>query len=141
MGSSPKPAKQEVIDPEYALSAEARYNRIGQSGPGGTARYVQGPGGNTEIQTRLSPELQELMGRRYGLAMTDSAEQKMPPQMLALAQALAGKVGGRLGVDMSGMAPMQLGTSPVRQQRQWTNPAELPADQVSLPPQMNYRGG
>ncbi len=120
MGSS-KPPKQEVIDPAYQLGLEARYNRIGQSGPGGSARYGRGPGGNTEIQTQLSPQMQQLMGYRGGLAMTPSTNRRMNPQLNELANAILGRVGSRRGLDFSGGSPFELMQAP-RSGRRWTGP-------------------
>ncbi len=135
MGSS-KPPKQEVIDPAYQLALEAQYNRVGQSGPGGSARYGRGANGNTEVQTLLSPQMQQILNQRGGLAMTQSTNQQMNPQLNQLANAILGRIGQRNGLDLSGGNPWELaGQAPQRQTMDWSNPEALPPDRVVIPQQ------
>jgi len=132
MGTSKAP-KQEIIDPNYAAAAQAYWNRVGQSGPGGSTRYVRGPGGNSELQTMLSPEMRQILSRRAGLAMTDSSNMQVQPGMNQLAGALRDRIMGRLGITGS-FDPMQLAAAPPsRAQFDWQNPTELPPDQVQMP--------
>lgn len=140
MGSS-KPPKQEVPDAARTLALEARYNRVGQSGPGGSARYGRGPGGNTEIQTLLSPQMQQILNQRGGLAMTQSTNQQMNPELNDLANAILGRIGQRNGLNLGGGAPWQLmGQAPQRQIMDWSKPAALPPDEVIIPDPPKKKG-
>jgi hypothetical protein len=89
----------------------------------------------------LSPQMQAIMGQRGGLAMTNSTNRRMNPQLNELANAILGKVGQRRGLDFSQGSPFELMQAPPqRQQMDWTNPEALPPDVVQIPQQPPRRG-
>ncbi len=139
--SSGDPPKQQVIDPWDAAQAQAYWNRVGQSGPGGSTRYSRNANGQPELQTLISDNLLPLMSSRMGLALTRSRNLQASPQQNSIFNALQQRIAARQGANIDGMAPAQLGYAPERAQFDWQNPAALAPDAVAMPPPKNNRRG
>lgn len=99
-GSSPKQPKPQ--DPTKAIELQARYNRVGQVTPFGSARYVGDETNGYNVETTLSPGMQGLVDRGMRLAGTDSERYQRPQGFQNLMQAIQGRVANRYGAQGSG---------------------------------------
>lgn len=97
-GSSKQP---KPVDPAELIRLQAQYNRVGQSGPFGSARYHEGPGG-TEIQTELAPQMQGLVDNQFRRANTESTRYQLPPQFAGLQNSLLNRVSQRYAGPQAG---------------------------------------
>jgi hypothetical protein len=95
MASAPKPPKP--VDPLTIINAETQANRVGRTGPFGSALYGTGPNGQATINTELSPQMQQLVDRQFGLANTNAQRLSLPEGFSGLQNALMQRVGGNLG--------------------------------------------
>lgn len=91
------------------IDQQARANRVNVQTPFGAQNYQTNPDGTQTLVTTLGPQGQQLVDRSMGLAMQDSQQMQVPQQINDIAGALAGRVGGRLGVQTNG--PIQLSGS------------------------------
>ena len=103
--SSSKPRTVAPQDPRIAIEAQARYNRVGQRNPFGSALYETNPDGSAVVNTDLSPGMNALIDRQGQLAMTDSNRARVAPGLSMLASALMQNYGRRRGLSAD-----QLGT-------------------------------
>lgn len=112
-------AKQ--LDP--LLQLQDKYNRVGVETPFGSQNYRTNPDGTRTLVTTLGPQGQQLVDRSMGLAMTDSEQMHVPQQVNDIAAALAGRVGGRFGLQTG--QPMQLGTGQSQKPPQGQQPPPM----------------
>lgn len=93
---------------------QARYNRVGQVNPFGSALYRGNENDGYNVETTLSPEMQGLVNRGMSLAGTDSERYQRPRGMMDLMQAIQGRVGQRygLGSQTGGLPPPRESTPP-----------------------------
>lgn len=89
----PKPKDIDVPDPRDIMRTEAEYNRVNTSGPFGEVSWD----GNTQ-RTELSPQMQQLQDRMFGLAMQDSQQVETPDFLRDIAGGIMSNVGQRYGV-------------------------------------------
>lgn len=108
-GKAPKPQ-----DPLPAIQLQARYNRVGQRNPFGSALYTGNEQDGYNVETTLSPQMQALVDRGQGLAMQDSQRYERPAGLMNLAQAIQGRVGQRYGMggQSGGLPPPRESTPP-----------------------------
>jgi hypothetical protein len=108
---------------EPLLQLQDKYNRVGVETPFGAQNYRTNPDGTRTLVTSLGPQGQQLVDRSMGLAMTDSEQMHVPQQMNDIASALAGRVGGRFGIQTGG--PMQIGTGQAQKPPQGQQPPPM----------------
>ena len=120
------------------LELQARTNRVGVETPYGSQNYRTNPDGTTTLVTDVGADGQNMINRAGGLAMTDSARMDEHPQLNALAGALSGRVGNRLGVGGGG-GPMNLSntSAPAAAKPQASKPAPAPQGLPNAPPGQN----
>jgi hypothetical protein len=97
-GSRPPPAP----DPQVMIDAQTRANRVGRTGPFGSATYESGPNGSTNVNTTLSPEMQALVSRQFQRAGQDSQQYQRPQGFEALQSAMMNQVAGGVGANRLG---------------------------------------
>lgn len=66
MSSSPKPPKP--VDPTQVIQAQEQANRYDINGPFGSQTWGTGPDGKATRTTTLSPQVQGMFDRGFGLA-------------------------------------------------------------------------
>lgn len=84
-------AQQNVADPLEQIRLQAQYNRVGARNPFGSSTYQGNEQDGYNVVTEFSPQMQQLMNRQFGLAMTDSNRYQMPQQFGGLQDALFGR--------------------------------------------------
>lgn len=115
MGTS-SPRTVAPPDPRIAIEAQGRENRVGQRTPFGSATYGRDANGGWVVNTELSPGMEDLMNRQYGLGMTNSVEQQIDPRMMQIAGQLAQRYQQRTARGGgAGAGAMYLGGGPGRQ--------------------------
>ena len=97
MGKKSTPKAPTPPDPAQLIALQSQYNRVGQSGPFGSARYSDGPNGGTEIHTELSPQMQELMDNQFRRANTESTRYQLPSGFSDLQAEMMKRVAGNVG--------------------------------------------
>lgn len=136
MSSGSKPRTVPAPDPRIAIREQGIQNRVGQTGPFGSAQYEGNDQTGYNVRTTLSPEMQALLSRGQGLAMTDSVNQSIDPRVMQLAGSLMGRIQGRFGSGAQ-PPPMQLGGAPQRP----AQPMPGAPQQNPMLPQMPPPGG
>lgn len=134
MSSGSKPRTVPAPDPRIAIREQGIQNRVGQTGPFGSAQYEGNDQTGYNVRTTLSPEMQALLSRGQGLGMTDSVNQSIDPRVMQLAGSLMGRIQGRFGTGAQ-PPPMQLGGAPQRP------PMQGAPGQNPMLPQMPPPGG
>lgn len=136
MSKNSKPKTVPAPDPRIAIREQGIQNRVGQTGPFGSAQYEGNDQTGYNVRTTLSPEMQALLSRGQGLAMTDSVNQSIDPRVMQLAGSLMGRIQGRFGSGAQ-PPPMQLGGAPQRP----AQPMPGAPQQNPMLPQMPPPGG
>lgn len=140
-------AQNNVADPLEQIRLQARYNRVGARNPFGSSTYQGNESDGYNVVTEFSPQMQALMDRQFGLAMTDSNRYQLPQQFGGLQDALFGRAmqgvgnsgtGGRdwaAGRINAPAPPMSWGPRP-------QGGSAKPPNQGQLPPFLqSYMGG
>lgn len=91
--SRPPPAP----DPERIIEAQTRANRVGRTGPFGSALYGTDENGGAVVNTTLSPEMQALVGRQFARAQQDTPRIERPEGFGQLQSAMLGQAMGGIG--------------------------------------------
>lgn len=121
MSKNSRPRTVPAPDPRIAIREQGIQNRVGQINPFGSATYEGNDQTGYNVRTTLSPEMQALLSRQQGLAMTDSVNQTLDPRVMQLAGSLMGRIQNRFGSGTQ-PPPMQLGAAPQRPVAPQQNP-------------------
>ena len=66
------------IDPQAMIRQNEQINRVNTSGPFGSQTYTTDANGQRSLQTTLSPEMQGVIGRAFGMAGQQSPRYRAP---------------------------------------------------------------
>lgn len=130
-GGSKAPGLPKPEELKPLLELQNQYNRVGVENPFGSQNYRRNPDGTSTLVTDIGQDGQNMIRRAGTLGMTDSAMVQGNPQLDAMAGALAGRVGSRLGLQGGG-SPIGLVQQPTRPQKPQT--ATPPTNGTGLPP-------
>jgi len=146
----PKPKAPQVnFNPREVIEAENLANRINTTNPFGSSTFGVGPDGRQTQTIEANPLLQQLIDRSLSLAGEDSQRFQVPTAFNEIGNALAGKVGDRLGINITPqnigppqqLPPTGLGQLPIGAQLESAPqlPGITPVPPQSLPPQPGKR--
>lgn len=66
------------IDPQAMIRQNEQVNRVNTSGPFGSQTYTTDANGQRSLQTTLSPEMQGVISRAFGMAGQQSPRYRAP---------------------------------------------------------------
>lgn len=73
-----------TVNPSQMIAQNEQVNRVNTSGPFGSQTYGTGPGGQRTLTTELSPEMQAVVSRAFGMAGQQSPRYQSPIDMGSL---------------------------------------------------------